>query len=110
MPFPWHRKCYLPSPTGSLYFFMTRARIFRLALSLTLALLAVGLGGLSVHRKVQSFQPLGFEAVPSGGGLEVVSVDHPEAGLRKGDQILLVNSADATTLDQMEQLLRERPE
>jgi two-component system NtrC family sensor kinase len=89
---------------------MTRARIFRLALSLTLALLAVGLGGLSVHRKVESFQPLGFEAVPRGGGLEVISVDHPEAGLRKGDQILLVNGADATTLDQMEQLLRERPE
>ncbi len=89
---------------------MTRARIFRLAISLTLALLAVGLGGLSVYRKVQSFQPLGFEAVPSGGGLEVISVDHPEAGLRKGDQILLVNGADATSLDQIKQHLRERPE
>jgi two-component system NtrC family sensor kinase len=89
---------------------MTRARIFRLALSLTLALLAVGLGGLSVYRKVQSFQPLGFEAIPSGGGLEVVAVDSPKTGLHRGDQILLVNGADAVTLDQIEQHLRERPE
>ena len=46
---------------------MNRSRIFRLAICLALALLAVGLGGLSVYRKVQAFQPLGFEAVAAGG-------------------------------------------
>ena len=51
---------------GSLYLLrrvMNRLRFIRLAICLSLALLAVGLGGSSVYRKVQSFQPLGFEAV-----------------------------------------------
>lgn len=89
---------------------MTRARIFRLAISLTLALLAVGLGGLSVYRKVQTFQPLGFEPFASGGGLEVVAVDRPETGLRRGDQILTVNAGDVATYEQIVQRLKERPE
>ena len=62
---------------------MKRARLFRLAASLALAFLAVGLGGLSVHRKVQTFQPLGFDPVPQGGGLMVAAVDQPETGLRR---------------------------
>jgi two-component system NtrC family sensor kinase len=89
---------------------MTRARIFRLAISLTLALLAVGLGGLSVYRKVQTFQPLGFEPFFEGGGLGVASVDHPETGLRPGDQIVQVNAGDVPTHSELVQRLRERPE
>lgn len=89
---------------------MTRARIFRLAISLTLALLAVGLGGLSVYRKVQTFQPLGFEPALHGGGLGVASVDHPETGLRPGDQIVQVNAGDVPTRSELVQRLRERPE
>jgi len=88
---------------------MTRARIFRLAVSLALALLAVGLGGLSVYRKVQSFQPLGFEAVPSGGALLVTVVDHPEIGLRQDDQIVLVNAGEVPSRDQLALRLKERP-
>lgn len=89
---------------------MTRARIFRLALSLTLAFLAVGLGGLSVYRKVQSFQPLGFQAAPQGGAIAVVEVDHPETHLERGDQILLVNAGEVSSLDQLSERLKERPE
>ncbi len=89
---------------------MTRARILRLALSLTLAFLAVGLGGLSVYRKVQSFQLLGFEAVPSGGGVEVRSVERPETGLRPGDQILQVNAGDVPTHGELVERIRERAE
>jgi PAS domain S-box-containing protein len=89
---------------------MTRARIFRLAISLTLALLAVGLGGLSVYRKVQSFQPLGFEVVPQGGAMAVVEVDQPGTNLKAGDQILLVNAGEVSSRDQLSERLKERPE
>src|SRR4030095_6558955 len=89
---------------------MTRARIFRLAASLALAFLAVGLGGVSVYRKVQASQPLGFEAVPRGGGLGVVAVELPGSGLLRGDQIVLVNSGEVSTRDQLAQRLKERPE
>lgn len=89
---------------------MTRARTFRLAVSLALAIIAVGLGGLSVVRKVESFQPLGFEAALSGGGVDVGEVQSPGTGLRPGDQVLLVNGVQLETGDQFRRLLRERPE
>jgi two-component system, NtrC family, sensor kinase len=89
---------------------MTRARIFRLAVSLALAFFAVGLGGLSVYRKVQTFQPLGFEPAPRGGGLAVVEVTDPGSGLRRGDQIVLVNGGDVSTRDQLAERLKERPQ
>ena len=53
---------------------MIRSRIFRLAICLALALLAVGLGGLSVQRKVQAFQPLGFETAARKGAFDVIAV------------------------------------
>src|SRR4051794_29035873 len=88
---------------------MTRPRTFRLALSLALAMLVVGLGGLSVYRKVQTFQALGFEATPQGGAVVVDSVQDPSTGLRRGDQILLVNGHQVPTRDQLVAGLRERP-
>src|SRR5436853_1063315 len=89
---------------------MTRPRNFRLALSLALALLVVSLGGLSVYRKVQTFQPLGFEGTPQAGAVMVDTVEIPKAtGLRVGDQILLVNGHEASTRDQLVQGLRDRP-
>src|SRR4051794_37074356 len=99
-------------PSGllySLHVFMTGARIFRLALALALALLAVGLGGLSVYRKVQAFQPLGFEAVAKGGAFSVVQVYTPKSGLQRGDQILLVNGGEVASRGQLVQRLEERP-
>ncbi|MFL6195876.1 MAG: ATP-binding protein [Thermoanaerobaculia bacterium] len=89
---------------------MNRARTLRLAISLTLALLAVALGGLSAFRKVQSFQPLGFEPAFNGGGVGVSRITDPATGLRAGDQILFFNGAEAPTRDQLVQRLRERPE
>src|SRR4051794_388546 len=88
---------------------MTRPRNFRLALSLALALLVVGLGGLSVYRKVQTFQSLGFEATPRAGAVSVDTVEKPKStGLLPGDQILLINGHEAPTRDQLVQGLRER--
>jgi two-component system NtrC family sensor kinase len=93
---------------------MTRARALRLAASLALAFLAVGLGALSVYRKVQTFQPLGFTAVPSGGVLRVAAVERAEKGpqgqqgqqgLRVGDQIL-----ETATPEQLAERLKGRPE
>jgi two-component system NtrC family sensor kinase len=90
-------------------FSMTRPRNFRLALSLALAILVVGLGGLSVYRKVQTFQALGFEVVPQAGGVVVSSVQIPKTGLRPGDEILSVNGHEVPTRDQLVEGLRERP-
>jgi two-component system, NtrC family, sensor kinase len=89
---------------------MSQARNFRLALSLLLALLAVGLGGVSVFRKVQSFQPLGFESVASEGlGVKVTRVTAAGVGLRAGDQILLVQGAEAPRPAQLAKILGEEP-
>jgi two-component system, NtrC family, sensor kinase len=89
---------------------MTRARNIRLAASLALALLAVGLGGLSVFRKVQTFQPLGFEAAAQGGALAVRAVDQPGTHLFQGDQILLVNAGEVSSYNQLAERLKERPQ
>jgi PAS domain S-box-containing protein len=77
---------------------MARARTLRLTSSLVLALLVATLCGLSVHRKVQSFQPLGFEpvAVERGSGLRVGAAS-PRTGLVKGDQILLIDGTEVGT-------------
>ena len=88
---------------------MTQPRNLRLALSLALAILVAGLGGLSVYRKVQTFQALGFEAAPQGGGVVVSSVQVPRTGLRPGDEILTVNGREIPTRDQLVAGLRERP-
>ncbi|HEY4594063.1 MAG TPA: PDZ domain-containing protein, partial [Thermoanaerobaculia bacterium] len=89
---------------------MISARFFRLAICLALALLAVGLGASSVHRKIEAFQPLGFEAVPMRGGFQVVRVERPESGLKRGDQIVLVNGGEAATRQQLSERLKERPD
>jgi two-component system NtrC family sensor kinase len=89
---------------------MNLARFFRLAICLALALLAVGLGALSVHRKIEAFQPLGFEAAafPGHGGFEVTAVARPDSGLKQGDQIVLVNGGEITTRQQLSERLKER--
>ena len=89
---------------------MNRARLLRLAFSVALALLAVGLGGLSVQRKIQSFQPLGFEAASRAGAFHVKAVDSAVTGLRPEDQILLINGGEASTRSQLVQRLEERPD
>src|SRR3954467_9536638 len=88
---------------------MISARFFRLAICLALALLAVGLGGLSVHRKIEAFQPLGFAAAPVRGGFQGVRAQRPESGLKPRDQIVLVNGGEVTTRQQLSERLKERP-
>ena len=90
---------------------MNRIRAFRLIVSLGLALLAVSLGGTSFVRKVQSFQPLGFElAGVQGGGVTVAEVGHEPSGLRPGDVILLAQGAEISDPADFAQRLRKQPE
>jgi len=72
-------------------------------------MLVVGVGGLSVYRKVQTFLALGFEATPQAGSVAVSSVQVPKTGLRPGDEILTVNGHEVPTRDQLVAGLRERP-
>jgi PAS domain S-box-containing protein len=80
---------------------MHASRFLRASLLASTGLLAaavVVLGGLSVARKVESFQPLGFEARAegaAGAAWRVTAVDHPGTGLSPGDQILLVDGRQA---------------
>ncbi|HYH45366.1 MAG TPA: ATP-binding protein [Thermoanaerobaculia bacterium] len=93
---------------------MTRARILRLTFSLLLAAAVVSLGGLSFHRKVLGFQPLGFEAhFESGdrsGAAQVQWVGDRGTGLREGDQILLVGASEVPGAAQLAELLKQGPE
>ncbi|MDP9120323.1 MAG: ATP-binding protein [Acidobacteriota bacterium] len=74
---------------------MKRDQILKITFCLLLALAAVALAGVSVRRKIASFQPLGFEPAAAGataGGLvRVARVSDPRTGLLAHDQILLVN-------------------
>jgi PAS domain S-box-containing protein len=88
---------------------MNRARILRLSASLLLALVTATLGGWSVHRKVQTFQPLGFEALPAGGGTVLVDRAIGGTGLRTGDEILLVQGGEAVSPAKLAERLRQQP-
>jgi signal transduction histidine kinase len=72
---------------------LSRSRLNRAGFflgSLLLALAVSAAGALSVARKVEGFQPVGFTAEPSGLAWRVAGVDHPATGLAPGDEILLV--------------------
>ncbi|HBL26886.1 MAG TPA: hypothetical protein DD490_08635 [Acidobacteria bacterium] len=85
-------------------------RSLRLAVSLLLALAAVALSGWSVYRKVQSFQPLGFEASAAGAGVQVLRVTDPRTGLRPGDLISVIGDSEVTGGGGLARSLRESPE
>jgi signal transduction histidine kinase len=89
---------------------MNWPRTLRLFASILLALLVVALGGWSVQRKVQSFQPLGFEGRVAGGGIAVVRVETPATGLRAGDQILMLPDAEAAGPAALAGRLRQQPQ
>ena len=59
-----------------------------LAGALVLATFVAALGGTSFQRKVESFQPVGFEAEQRLGTWLVTSVSHPRTGLLRGDGII----------------------
>ncbi len=85
-------------------------KLSRLILPLLLTVAVVILGGLSILRKVESFQSLGFTA-KTGLGVWVVEGE-PEAptGLRAGDQISLVGGAPLGTPAAVRERLIATPE
>jgi PAS domain S-box-containing protein len=68
----------------------------------------VALGGLSVSRKVQQFQPLGFEGRATEGGIQVERVADRTTGLRAGD-LIFVTGTENTGPQALVEGLRQRP-
>lgn len=79
-------------------------KVVTLIAGLILAAVVISLAAVSFQRKVETFNTLGFEAVPNGGGWLVTAVDGAESELAPGDQILLVNGAEGTVLELRESL------
>jgi len=68
--------------------------LFLIALAGTAIVL--GLGALSFDRRIEAFQPLGFEAKSTPAGtFEVTAVGGAGVGVKVGDQILLAGGAEA---------------
>lgn len=79
---------------------MNAGKPARRALALAFLLLGaicLALAGVSFHRKLVSFQPLGFRAAAGADHLRVVSVEDSTTGLAAGDRILLVDGQAATS-------------
>lgn len=76
--------------------------------ALLLTAVVAALGGLSVARKVATFQPLGFTAEATGALQTVAAVSDPGTGLRPGDQVLFVQGREATRPGALEETLRTR--
>jgi PAS domain S-box-containing protein len=70
-----------------------------------LAALVMGLGALSVHRKAETFQTLGFTTQTGFGAWPVLAVEAPETGLEAGDQILMVNGFEVRTGQELRDIL-----
>lgn len=85
-------------------------RVAFLLLNVALAAAVVAVGGTSVHRKVAEFQTVGFQAEPAPGGWEITAADPEASALRTGDVILLVNGAEASTIDSLREVLLRLPE
>ncbi|MCZ6506656.1 MAG: ATP-binding protein [Acidobacteria bacterium] len=66
-----------------------------LALAVMAALWVAVLGGVSLSRKIDAFQPLGFTAHAEAATWSVDSVSVFETGLAVGDRIFLVNGTEA---------------
>lgn len=88
---------------------MKRAH-FKLISTLLLTLLVLAVTGVSVDRKVRSFQPLGFEAEPEGGGMRVTAVTDEGSELQSGDQILSVNGGAVPPAPELAKRLRATPQ
>lgn len=76
---------------------MSRSRLRTVVLPLLGAVLVAALAAVALSRAVETFQPLGFVAERAGAGFLVTEVLTPSTGLDPGDQILLVDGADATS-------------
>ncbi len=86
----------------------TRHRHFAfLALALLLATVVAALGATSFQRKVETFQPMGFEAEARQGVWLVTSVSSPRTGLRVHDEIFEVNEAKPVSRAKLRESLGE---
>ncbi|MEM1248324.1 MAG: ATP-binding protein [Acidobacteriota bacterium] len=74
----------------------SKPRLLALGALLALTAVVVGLGALSISRKVRSFQPVGLEGEAVAGAFLVGWAD-PSTGLQAGDQILLVQGEQITS-------------
>lgn len=88
---------------------LRRLRLVRLGGALILAGVVVALGSASFIRKVDTFQPLGFEGRLSAGSWLVTAVE-PGRGLEVGDRILLVNGREFPDGLRLREVLRAAPE
>lgn len=88
---------------------MPSTRLARTGLLLLALILAAGvavLGAVSIQRKVESFQPLGFAAVAAEGGVRVTAVRDAATGLEAGDRILDAEGLAAPRPDDLAERLR----
>jgi PAS domain S-box-containing protein len=85
-------------------------RQIALVLALLLATVVVTAGGLSSYRKIQTFQPLGFEVTAEAGAWLVTDVSYDATSLQPGDRILLVNGDGPGRVDDLNQRLGRRSE
>ena len=99
------RKRHTPKATPLMRIESRPARLGLTAALLLLTILVVGLGGLSVGRKVASFQTTGVIAEATDGGLRVVSADGASE-LETEDIVVLVNGERALSVDELDRLLR----
>jgi len=77
---------------------------------LLLGAVVIGLGAESLRAKIESFQPLGFEAVAAGDHWRVRSVAvEAEGGLRPDDRIVLVDSVEVAKAGELRARLRAAP-
>ena len=87
------------------------ARRFRVPLLVLLGAAVLGLGAESLRGKIESFQPLGFEAVAAGDHWSVRSVaPEVEGGLRADDRIVLVDGVEVAKAGELRARLRAAPE
>jgi hypothetical protein len=85
----------------------SRIRLVPLAATL-LAMALAFLAALDIHRKVESFQPVGVALDDRGVGFLVRSVEEPGTGLLPGDRISDVDGASPTSIADLEARLRGR--
>lgn len=86
----------------------SRRRVF-LTVAVLAAVWVVVLGSVSLLRKVDSFQPLGFTAHADGATWRVDAVGSAETGLIAGDRIVLVNASEARNVDDLRAALAQNP-
>lgn len=85
-----------------------RPKLF-LALAVAAALWIVALGAVSLARRIDAFQPLGFAAHAEGATWRIDSVGDAATGLAPGDRLLLVDASEPRGAGDLRDALRRGP-